>query len=321
MDWRWGMKRARGASTREEWFRCAKRLRQVDLRPADDRRAGFCASHFERQASRSELMSLLRCFSTLGCPELSLEATLDLARRFDIPAVEVRALGGSLDLPSYLTATYGTPAELARRLKGSSVCVVAFDTSLKLVGGTAAERAQVLALVPWAEAAGVRWLRVFDGGKTADGAELAEAGETLRWWRSLRSGTGWSVDLMVETHETLLTAAAIGRFAAALPGAAILWDAHHTWRRGGEDPVTTWRAIHAAVVHIHVKDSIAVPSARHPFTYVLPGASDFPIGPLLAALRLDHFAGPVSLEWEKVWHPYLGSLEEALTAAAARNWW
>jgi sugar phosphate isomerase/epimerase len=121
---------------------------------------------------------------------------------------------------------------------------------------------------------------------------------------------------MVETHDSLLTAAAIARFQAAAPATAILWDAHHTWRKGGEDPLVTWRAIHSGVVHVHVKDSIGVPSARHPFTYVLPGDGEFPAAPLLATLQADGFAGPVSLEWEKQWHPYLPSLDTALTVAA-----
>jgi hypothetical protein len=38
-------------------------------------------------------------------------------------------------------------------------------------------------------------------------------------------------------------------------------------------------------------------------------------------LRADDFAGPVSLEWERMWHPYLPSLDEALTAATASQWW
>lgn len=266
-------------------------------------------------------MSLVRCFSTLGCPDLSLDEALDLARRYQLAAIEVRALGGSLDLPTYLSDTYGTPAAFAGRLVESEVRVVAFDASLRLVGGTITEREQLAALAPWAEAAGIRWLRVFDGGNLADAAELAEAAETLRWWRELRARSGWQVDVMVETHDALLTRAAIGRFGAAFPETALLWDAHHTWRKGGEAPAETWRAIRNAVVHVHVKDSIAVPSARHPFTYVFPGASDFPMAPLLAELRADRFVGPVSLEWEKVWHPYLGTLEEALAAAATRNWW
>lgn len=267
-------------------------------------------------------MLLRRCFSSLGCPELSLDATLALAARHDVPLVELRALDGTVDLPAYFTAQFGSPERLAARLRGSPVRIAAFNASLRLVGTTEAEREQLVALGPWAEAAGVRWLRVFDGGKWADTAEFIEAAETVRWWRALRRARGWTTDIMVETHDSLFTAEAIGRFVeAVVPEVAVLWDAHHTWRKGREDPVTTWQAIRAHVVHVHVKDSIDVPSARHPFTYVLPGDGGFPVAPLLAALRADAFAGPVSLEWERMWHPYLPPLDEALTVAATRNWW
>lgn len=266
-------------------------------------------------------MSLLRCLSSLGCPGFSLEETLALAAAHGIPAVELRTLGDTMELSDHLAATYGTPAELAARVKSSRVRIVALNASLHLVGATAAERGQLVAFVPWADALGARWLRVFDGGQTAGAAEIAEAAETVRWWRELRGQHGWRADIMVETHDSLFTTAAIGRFRAAVPDAAILWDAHHTWRKGGEDPVATWRAIGAGVVHVHVKDSIGVPSARHPFTYVLPGDGGFPIAPLLAALRKDGFSGPVSLEWEKRWHPYLPPLADALRVAAERGWW
>uniref|UniRef100_UPI0039C8CF2B sugar phosphate isomerase/epimerase family protein n=1 Tax=Horticoccus sp. 23ND18S-11 TaxID=3391832 RepID=UPI0039C8CF2B len=266
-------------------------------------------------------MPLCRCISSLGCPELSLAATLDLAVKHEIPLVELRALGGSVDLPAYFTAEYGSPERLAVAVRRSSVRVVAFNASWRLVGGTDAERAQLEALVPWAEALGVRWLRVFDGGQNADTTECSQAAAAFQWWRKLRSARGWQVDIMVETHDSLLSAEKIGRFLAAVQGAAVLWDAHHTWRKGGEDPLVTWRAIGDAVVHVHVKDSVPIASARHPFTYVLPGGGEFPVAPLLAVLRADAFGGPVSLEWEKQWHPYLPSLDEALHLAAQRGWW
>jgi sugar phosphate isomerase/epimerase len=132
---------------------------------------------------------------------------------------------------------------------------------------------------------------------------------------------GWRVDVMIETHDALTTAAAIRRLLAVVPDAAILWDSHHTWKKGGEDPVVTWRAIRGHVVHVHVKDSVSVPSARHPFSYVSPGEGEFPMTPLMAELRAANFPGPVSLEWERMWHPYLPPLDEALTVAAARGWW
>ena len=126
---------------------------------------------------------------------------------------------------------------------------------------------------------------------------------------------------MVETHDSLVNEAANRRFAVAGPGCAVLWDSHHTWLRGGEDPLVTWSAIRDLVVHVHVKDSIDMPSAKHSWTYVLPGAGHFPIAPLLAALGADAFAGPVSLEWERWWHPYLPTLEVALTEATQNRWW
>src|SRR5581483_7645282 len=104
----------------------------------------------------------------------------------------------------------------------------------------------------------------------AEGEAIARAAEDLRWWRAVRRERHWRVDLMVETHDVFFTGAAIRRLLEAAPGTAILWDTHHTWRRGGEDPVATWRAIRGSVAHVHVKDSRNVPSAKHPYTYVLP---------------------------------------------------
>jgi sugar phosphate isomerase/epimerase len=262
-------------------------------------------------------MKLQRGFSTLGCAELEWEAVVALAARHGLEAVELRALGGTVDLPQFFAARYGTPRELAARFSGSAVSVVALDTSFKLVGGSPAEREALLDFVPWAEAAGAKYLRVFDG---ESGAEPGAAADAVGWWRERRRAGGWRVDWMVETHDTLTTAAAIGRFAAAAPACGILWDSHHTWKKGGEDPVATWEAIAPHVVHVHVKDSVSRPSARHPFTYVLPGEGDFPMAPLVERLR-GEFAGVVSLEWERLWHPYLPPLDEALRVAEARRWW
>jgi sugar phosphate isomerase/epimerase len=266
---------------------------------------------------------MLRCFSSLGCPGASLGEALDLAARHAIPAVELRTLGGTVDLAGYLAATYGTPARLAAHLRERhpAVHVVALNASLRLADPVAADRDELATLAAWAEGLRVRWLRVFDGGRDASDPEIAAAVATLAWWRELRAARGWNVDVMVETHDSLLTATTLQRFLAAAPDARLLWDSHHTWRKGGEDPAATWPALRAHVVHVHAKDSLAVPSARHPFTYVLPGDGEFPMPHLRATLAAGGYAGLVSLEWERQWHPYLPPLEDALRTAAARAWW
>ena len=263
-------------------------------------------------------MPYQRAFSTLGCPELGLDAALALARRHGLDAVELRTLAGTTDLPALFAREHGTPAELAAHVAATGVRVVSLDTSYRLADPKPGDWEALLAFGPWAEALGVRWLRVFDGG--APDQPLDPLVASWSRWRAHRAAAGWRCDLMVETHDALFTAAAVQAFVRAVPGAAILWDSHHTWKKGGEDPVATWAGIHAHVVHVHVKDSISRASARHPFTYVLPGDGEFPMGPLRATLAAE-FSGTVSLEWERQWHPYLAPVDDALAVAAARGWW
>jgi sugar phosphate isomerase/epimerase len=263
-------------------------------------------------------MPYLRAFSTLGCPELRLDAALALGRRHGLDAVELRTLSGTTDLPALFAREHGTPAALAAHVAAAGARVASLDTSFRLADPQPADWDALLAFGPWAEALGVRWLRVFDGG--APDRPPAPLVASWERWRAHRAAAGWRCDLMVETHDSLFTAAAIRAFRAQAPDAAILWDSHHTWKKGGEDPVVTWRGIRDAVVHVHVKDSVSRPTDRHPFTYVLPGAGEFPMTPLRAVLAAG-FGGIVSLEWERQWHPYLAPVDDALAAAAARGWW
>ncbi len=265
-------------------------------------------------------MAYARAFSTLGCPDFTLEEALALAERHKVDAVELRALGGRMELPAYFKKQYGTPSALAEKLRGQRVNILSLSTSLHLIGGKPGEREKFLEFVPWAEALGARWLRIFVGDKTLTADEFAQAVGTMQWWREQRAAAGWRTEVMVETHGSMITTGTIRHFLEAAPGTAILWDTHHTWKLGGEDPLATWRAIRASVVHVHVKDSISVPGAQQRYTYVLPGEGEFPMAPLAAVLR-NEFAGAVSLEWEKAWHPSLPSLDEALRVAAARDWW
>lgn len=256
------------------------------------------------------------CFSTLGCPELTLGEIAALAREHSVPRVELRTVAERLDLPALFQEEFGSAKNLKRWLADEKLEVVALDSSAKLIDCPEDAREELLAFGEWANALGIPAIRVFDGGQTAP--ELSpenrdEATAFLRWWESECSKNNWSVELIVETHDALCTTAACLELSVAVDGdLAILWDAHHTWRKGGEDPFRTWEAIQSLVKHIHFKDSIGKPSARHPFTYTHLGQGEFPLQAFLDRLREDRFTGPVSLEWERKWHPYLDPLSDAL---------
>lgn len=271
-------------------------------------------------SSALHLPALRRAISTLGCPELSFAATLALAERYELAGVELRFLGGENDLIAYLRNHYGEPARLAAVAQASSVRVIGLGSTFKLLQNAAPDREALLSFVPWAEALGGAKIRVFDGDRGNGELDLDFARRTWAWWQALRAEHGWKTDLIMETHDVFLTAHTLRRALEVLPGCAVLWDTHHTWRRGGEDPVATWSALRAHIGHVHVKDSVSVASTRHPYTFVLPGEGEFPARALFATLAADGYPGCVSLEWEKKWIPELPPLDQALDAAR-RHWW
>ncbi|MFS8114982.1 sugar phosphate isomerase/epimerase [Rhizobium jaguaris] len=260
-------------------------------------------------------------FSTLGCAELELDGALALAAHHGIDAIEIRALGGMIDLPAYFTERFGTPAGLVRALEHSPVAVCALNTSMRLVGATQQAKEEFLRYLPWAEAAGIRSLRIFDGGSTGDASELSEALSTLEWWRETARREGFLSDIMVETHDFLVYPDALDRFLEAATDCALLWDTHHTWRKGGQDPGETWKQVRHNARHLHVKDSVSKPSGKLPYTYTLPAAGEFPMSALIEALAADRYAGVMSLEWERLWHAELPPLDLALQEARQTGWW
>lgn len=260
------------------------------------------------------MTALVTCFSTLGCPDLSVVAALDLARRHAIPMVEIRAVSGSTDLVAALTAEFGNPAGFAAAVRAAGIAVPVLGTSERLFEA-AFDHDSLLRLDPWARAAGVRFLRVFDGGQPDAPVDLPRAADRLARWRA-RPGADAGPDLIVETHDALVDHGVLARFRETLPDAPVLWDTHHTWA-AGTDLTETVSLLGASVAHLHVKDSLPEKAGRR---YVLPGQGYFPIGALKTLLQQPDLRGvPVSLEWEKLWHPDLPDLAPAL-AAAADGW-
>lgn len=254
------------------------------------------------------------CFSTLGCSELSLHEAADLAQRHGIGHVELRTLSGTVDLIPALTAEFATPSRFAAFLAGSDLEVAALNTSIRLFGST--DLSAIEPFIDWAEAANISYLRIFDGGKQLGQDEMTQAAGLLDNWQSLRLSRGLNVDLMIETHDALADFEQLLDFIACVPASKLLWDTHHTWAKGS-DPKILWQHIAQNLVHLHVKDSTTDSDGRR--RYVLPGHGDFPMAELLSLLQSDERHIPLSLEWERHWHPELSPLDDALKAA--RGWW
>ena len=262
--------------------------------------------------------------STLGCHELDLEQICVLASAHDVHTMEIRSLEDRQDLPTYFDETYGRASAIQAVLDAHQQEVVALNSGFTLIEAQEADYAELVEFARWADALSIPYIRVFAGGDMSDSLtdqDLDKAAADLEWWHQNRDKNGWKTKLALETHSGFSSAqrCLMLQSHAGIP-LDIIWDTHHTWKMGNETLQETWDQIGPLVRHVHIKDSISVPSARHPYSYVLPGSGEFPAGEALDLLAGNGYRGVVSLEWERKWHPYLPPLDQALKALVSNGW-
>ena len=262
--------------------------------------------------------------STLGCPELRFPQVCNLLSEFGLRELEMRAVDGRTDLPQWAVDAGWPPYRVNALLAKHDIQFRVADSSFKLVGNDEKSRAEFLVFCQWAESWDAQYVRVFGGGtwgQTLTEADYDQAAQAVGWWQQERRKRGWRVELLLETHDAFSASGPCRELLARLrEPIGLVWDSHHTWRLGGESPRESWAQLSQWIRHVHVKDSIAKPSARHPYTYVLPGEGEMPLGQVVEILSEHRFPGTVSLEWELLWHPYLPPLRDALVRLQAQPW-
>jgi sugar phosphate isomerase/epimerase len=260
-------------------------------------------------------------FSTLGLPDGGWQDALETARAFGLAGVELRALQGSVDLPSALRKEFETPQRFAQAIADSGLRVPSLDSSLRLYEARDDHREELLSLAEWAHIAGIPHLRVFDGGEIGSGNRPEVRADMLREldaWHGLKEKEGFSCDLIVETHWALIHPRDVLSFSEESGGRLrLLWDVGHTWAHSGVSLAETWSLLKDVVRHIHVKDLVRAETIRD----VLPGEGMLPVPALFDDLTRDGFSGAVSLDWEKFWHRDLPPLQDALESGRKHGWW
>src|SRR5207237_9621235 len=76
---------------------------------------------------------------------------------------------------------------------------------------------------------------------------------------------------------------------AASPAVALLWDAHHTFVSGKEQPEDTVRQLGRYIRHVHVKDSLPSAATAGGRRYVPTGTGGVPVRQQIEALPRRHY--------------------------------
>jgi len=250
-------------------------------------------------------------FSTLGCPQWSLEQIIETARANGYDGVELRCYNGSLDLLKTLGEFAGGPAGFRKRLARGGIEICCLDTSVRLAD-TDESVSEGDRMIDLAMVLGAPYLRVFGGEVPAGESRescLARAAGKLAQLGKRAAPRGKRV--LVETHDSFSTGAAVAALleAAGSDGIGALWDLHHPYRTG-ETPEKTAALIARRTYHAHVKDS------RKDSGYSLLGEGDVPLDELMGKLHAANYRGYLCLEWEKLWHAELPEPEVALPQGA-----
>jgi sugar phosphate isomerase/epimerase len=87
-----------------------------------------------------------------------------------------------------------------------------------------------------------------------------------------------------------------------------LWDAHHTFVSGKEEPQTTFGKLSRYIRHTHLKDSRP---GEKGVQYVLTGTGVVPVKATVKVLVAGGYRGYYCFEWEKMWHPEIEEPEVA----------
>lgn len=253
-------------------------------------------------------------FSTLACPKWELLQIVAGARRWGYDGVELRAVGGSLDLLG--RAEFG-PAQLATTrdsFQGLEICCV--DTSCVFHSADANERAeQVKVALAHAELAaklGAPLIRVFPD-KIQPGAQRQE---TRDWIASclheIAACMPDGVNVGLETHGDFARAEYASEIVtlANHPKVKLIWDVANSVATGDETE-HAGRVVQPYLAHVHLRDAKPVSGSEH-WLPVLAGTGRVSFAAALSALRDLNYDGFISFEWEKYWHPEIEEPEVAL---------
>ena len=272
-------------------------------------------------------------FSTLGCPAWSWKSILENAARYGYVALELRGIAGEMDLPKVPEFAGTRLAEAKRDLAALGLTVSDLGASARMHEKDPVVRAAQFdegrRFIDLAQAMGVKYVRMF-GDKFPEGEPRADVMKrVIDGFREMAAyAKPAGVTVLIESHGDFTRSADLENIltSVASPQFALLWDAHHTFAAGKEQPAETYAKLGRWIRHTHLKDSRPEGADRR---YVLLGTGDVPVTEQVKVLVKAGYKGYYCLEWEKKWHPeieepevafpqYAKTMQEYLTEAGVK---
>lgn len=255
-------------------------------------------------------------FSTLGCPNWDLEQIADTAQRLGYDGVELRAVGGSLDLLDRPEFTCGNIRAARAMFEDRNLEICCVDTSCTFHSPHQMERSvQVDLALKHAELAaalGAPLIRVFPD-KIQPGATRDETRDYIcESLRQIAERVPEEVSVALETHGDFARAESTLEIVTLVNHSRVkvIWDVANS-AAAGDSIDRSGQTVRRFLSHIHLRDARPVSASEH-WLPVLAGTGEVSFAETLAAIESLNYSGYVSFEWEKYWHPEIEEPEVAL---------
>lgn len=223
-------------------------------------------------------MKLRSSFSTLACPDWSLQQIVEHGTASGYDGVEIRLLERQTDLLAHPDLQPSRHSGLRQQLETAGFRIAGLASSVRFDHPDRTERAAQVETgrryLDLAAALNADFIRVFGDvleptpmgsrpldqvspeqrrttiGQVADGLQqLGEYAETI------------DVDVLIETHGDFSSSAVVLETLEAVTSSAVgvLWDTHHPWRFFSERLSTTFERLRPWIRSTHWKDSVTRP--------------------------------------------------------------
>lgn len=264
-------------------------------------------------------MPIQLAFSTVACPERTLEDAARAASEWGYAGLELRTLGpGSSQLSSDPALT--TPAKAAAVLKAFGVEPVCLSTSISLHHRvTSQQRAAQLAVgraIEFAAEMGCPAVRVFaydvDPGQSPDAAMRAIAEQALPLVE--KAGEA-GLQLLFENAGSFSRAKQWWWLFNLInhPMLGMVWNVANA-AASGESVAVSVPMLHSRIRIAKAKDLVVGEGSG----FVQLGDGTVGIDKLVKRLRGIGFDGWISVEWDRLWLPALDAADTVLPEAAKR---
>ncbi len=261
--------------------------------------------------------NVLLSFSTLGCPDWTLQQIVDFAVQHGYKGIEVRGLQRRMDLtgcPEFATEEARGKTMQLMKEKGLQFVGLGSSANMHLPEGEEREKnmAEAKRFIHLAHQITCPYVRVFPNNFPKDVDKQTTMDRIVKGLLELGEyAKGKNVTVLMETHGDVIWMDDIAAIMqkATHPNVGLVWDVTNMWAFTKEPPKEAYQKLQKYIRHIHVKDAKV---ADGKLQYTLLGEGDVPIFEAIDVMAKSNYKGYYSFEWEKLWHPQLPEPEIAL---------